>query len=102
MPEFEDYKPGSNLPHELLKRDIIVEEYPDIPFLFMDPPDYDEAIIGVAEEFGGRLTVAYDFDKVIEINMKLTQSDYEGAVEYFEYNQIGSYVGEYTPVFVHK
>jgi len=82
-------------------RDSIVDEYPDIDLLFMDPPDYDQAIIGVSEGFGAKYTVAYDFDKVIELNMKLSEMTYEEAIEWFEYNQVGAYVGDHTPVYIH-
>ena len=81
-------------------RDQVADEYPDIPLLFLDPVDYDEAIIGVCEGFGGELKIAYDYDKVIEINTKMDMT-YEEAVEWFEYNQIGAYVGEHTPVYIH-
>lgn len=47
------------------------------------------------------LVIAYDYDKVIKANMK-DGMIYDEAVEWFEYNQIGAYVGEYTPVFIVK
>jgi len=102
MPEFENYQPPKEEVSICWKRNMIADQYPDIDLLFMDPPDYDEAIIGVAESVGSKLAIAYDFDKVIEINMKLADSNYEDAVEWYEYNQVGSYVGEHTPIFVHK
>ena len=81
-------------------RDNITDDYPDIPLLFMDPAKYyDQAIMGVIEGKAHATAVAYDYDKVIEANMQQGM-DYEGAVEYFEYNQIGAYVGEHTPVFL--
>jgi hypothetical protein len=40
----------------------------------------------------------YDYAKCIDI---LAESmDYEEALEYFEYNVIGAYVGEQTPIFL--
>lgn len=82
-------------------RDSVADLYPDTYLLFMDPVAYDEAIIGVAEGFGGLTKVAYDYDKVIQVNMKLGMK-YEEAIEWFDYNQIGAYVGEHTPVFIRK
>lgn len=82
-------------------RDDIADQHEDIPLLFMDPKDFDDAIIGVAEGFGLSPKIAYDFDKVIEINMKGGMS-YEEAIEYFDYNQNGAYVGEHTPIFIKK
>ena len=59
---------------------------------------YEEAIIGIANRFGMQPSVAYDYDKVIEI---LTEDmSYEDAVEYFEFNIIGAWVGETTPLFI--
>jgi len=85
---------------KIILRDTIADEYPDTPLLFLNPVDYDEAIIGVCEGFGGNLKIAYDYDKVIEINTKMDMT-YEEAVEWFDYNQIGAYVGEHTPVYIH-
>jgi hypothetical protein len=75
--------------------------YPDIPFLFAD--GFDEAIIGVAQTFHS-FSIAYDKNKCIEVLMKetdFTQSmSEEEAIEYFDYNVVGSYVGEHTPTFI--
>ena len=70
---------------------------------------FDSAILGMCEIFGTSPVVAYDRDKCIEILMadfaqNIDKDDdedlYTMAVEYFEYNVAGSYVGEYTPVFL--
>lgn len=59
---------------------------------------YDEAIIGTVERFGfSEIIVLYDKEKVIEILMK--DMPREDALEYFDFNIIGAYVGEGTPVF---
>ena len=82
-------------------RDIISDQCPDTPFLFMDPREYDKAIIGVAEGANLRDTIAYDYDKVIKLNMRMGMTEDE-AIDYFNYNQIGAYVGEHTPIFIYK
>ena len=84
-------------------RQEIIDKYGDDNFLFMNPPeDFDRAIIGVMTSYGSNnLVIAYDYDKVIKANMKDGMT-YDEAVEWFEYNQIGAYVGEYTPVFIMK
>jgi hypothetical protein len=43
-------------------------------------------------------SVAYDYDKVIKILME--DMSYEEAVEYFDFNVIGGWVGDSTPVFI--
>jgi len=61
---------------------------------------YDDAIVGMCHQYGRPAVVAYDMEKVITILMKdMTR---EEAVEYFEYNQIGAWVGENGPVFIEK
>ena len=71
--------------------------YPDTPLLFAD--GFDEAVIGVAQTFNS-LSIAYDKNKCIEI-LKKDMSE-EEAIEYFNYNVVGAYVGEHTPTFIEK
>lgn len=78
-------------------RDELADIDPNL--LFMD--GFDDCIIGICEAFGSVPVIAYDYDKVIAT----LQSDgmtYEEAVEYHEFNQAGAYVGEQTPVFIHR
>lgn len=78
-------------------RDRLAETDPDL--LLMD--GFDDCIIGICEAFGSVPVIAYDYDKVIAT----LQSDgmtFEEAVEYHEFNQAGAYVGERTPVFIHR
>ena len=79
----------------MVKRKQIEKDYPDIKLLFAD--GFDDAIIGVAQQFN-IMSVAYNRDKCIEILMK--DMDQLEAIEYFEFNVIGAYVGEQTPTFI--
>lgn len=78
---------------------------------------YDSAIIGVAERINLGPVVAYDSEKIIEIlakDMEVSEEEltedgrdikdikYEMAIEYFDFNIKGSWVGENTPVFITK
>ena len=63
--------------------------------LFMD--GFDEAIIGVSDNFREPVVV-YSRKKCIEILCR--EMDYMEAVEYFDYNVAGAYVGELTPIIV--
>lgn len=75
-------------------REELSEEYGDL--LFAD--GFDDAILGVAERIGMEAVVAYSTLKIIEIlSRDMTE---EEAVEYFEFNILGAYVGERTPIFV--
>ena len=58
---------------------------------------FDEAVVGVSQQFNTEL-VAYDYDKVIEILMQ--DMSYEDAVEYYNFNIIGAWVGNRTPAFI--
>ena len=67
------------------------------PFMKMD--GYEDCIVGVVEQFGRPHILCYDKRKILA---KLIDDgmSYYGAEEFFEYNQIGAYVGESTPCFV--
>lgn len=62
---------------------------------------YDECVIGICQGFGGERRIAYDVDKIIQNHMSEGMSE-EEAYEFFEFNQIGAYVGETGPVFIDK
>lgn len=62
----------------------------------------DEAIIGIASRINLDPVLAYSEDKIIEILMERDGMDYEEAFEYFQFNIIGGWLGEGTPVFIQK
>jgi len=66
--------------------------------LLLEPDVFDEAIIGIAERAGGMMAVAYDRTRCIDILAR--DMSREEAEEFFEFNTIGAWVGEHTPVFV--
>ena len=61
---------------------------------------FDEAILGICERACSSAVVAYDRDKCIEILVERDGMTYEDAVEYFEFNVVGGWVGDNTPVFL--
>ena len=67
-------------------------------FLFMSEPDYDEAIIGVVERAGGESVIAYDTQIILSILER--SMPIEEAQEFFEYNILGAYMGDKTPVYI--
>jgi hypothetical protein len=69
---------------------------PDL--LFLDGPEFDQAILGVAERPGGLCAVAYDVQRVLGILEQDMSS--EEALEYFEFNISCAWVGEHTPIFI--
>jgi hypothetical protein len=61
---------------------------------------FDDAIIGLAERINLGPVVAYDTEKMIDIMVERDGMTYEEAIEYFDYNILGAWMGEYTPVFI--
>lgn len=64
------------------------------------PTDMVEAIIGIGTNEAGTVCLAIDCLKCCEILIGQGM-DEEEALEFFEFNVIGSYMGEGTPLFVH-
>jgi hypothetical protein len=61
---------------------------------------FNDAIIGLAERINLGPVVAYDVDKMIDIMIERDGMTYEDAIEYFDYNILGAWMGENTPVYV--
>ena len=81
--------------------DRVAEMLPSVDLLQAD--GFDDAIIGYAEVWtdkGQAIVMAYDRDKCIDVLVERDGMDRDGAVEYFEFNVVGAYVGEMTPCFV--
>ncbi len=81
----------------MTKEEEIIEKYPEV--MLMD--GFDDCIIGICLRFGQEPIVAYDLDKVFKTLMNDGMS-YEEAVEYWEFNQIGAWIGKTTPCFIEK
>ena len=82
-------------------REDILDQFGDDAETILFADGFDDAIIGVGNKFGGQLCAIYDADKVIDILMK-EGMDYAEALEHFDFNIAGAYVGEQTPIFIHK
>lgn len=75
-----------------MKLSKILEDYENV----LTADGFDDAVIGIEPM---TMRVVYDIDKVIEILMDQGM-DHDEAVEYYEFNIVGAYVGEQTPLFV--
>jgi hypothetical protein len=80
-----------------MTRDEIAENYPEL--LVLDPEYFDEAILGVASRIN-TVAVCYSEPKIIEILMREDGMDYDEAFEYYQFNIIGAWMGEHTPVYL--
>tara|TARA_B100000963_G_C22496328_1_gene611627 strand:- start:294 stop:545 length:252 start_codon:yes stop_codon:yes gene_type:complete len=58
---------------------------------------FDDALVGCT--YGANVVAVYDIDRIIEILVE-EGMDYEDAVEHADFNIVGSYVGEKTPIFM--
>jgi hypothetical protein len=57
-------------------------------------------VIGVVDGACREPVVCYD-RKCVEILLATTEMTAEEAEEYLEFNELGAYVGKYTPLFLH-
>ena len=58
-----------------------------------------DCICGVVERFGMESVLLYDTDTMIEKMMSQDGMSYQEAIEYFDYNIKGAWMGEGTPCF---
>lgn len=65
----------------------------------MSMDGYEDCIVGIVEQFGRPPILCYN--KILVIQKMIDDgASPEEAEEYFDYNQIGAYVGESTPCFL--
>jgi hypothetical protein len=68
------------------------------PLLLMD--GFDEAFIGISQRINEPLLAVYSYDKMVDLLMTRDGMEDEDAMEFIEYNCIGAWVGERTPIIV--
>lgn len=66
--------------------------------LLMD--GFDDAIIGFSRRINEPLLAVYSWQKMMDTLITRDGMEYEEAEEYIEYNCIGAWVGERTPIIV--
>jgi len=59
---------------------------------------FENALIGHTQ--GSNVVAVYDYDKCVQVLMERDEMSCEDAVEFMEFNVVGSYVGEKTPLFI--
>ena len=60
----------------------------------------EDALIGIMERSGTPSVAAYSVQKIIEIYMTRDGMTYEEGREFYEYNVLGSCMGDNGPVFI--
>ena len=64
---------------------------------------FDDAFIGTTiSAFDRKQVAVYDYDKCLLILMHDNHMKEEDAIEYFDYNVIGAWVGNGTPIFMNQ
>ena len=66
----------------------------------MTADGFDEAIIGSITSYGRGETVLYSTQKIIEVMMERDGMTAEDAMEFFNFNILGSYNGDGMPAFL--
>ena len=72
----------------------IIEQYPEEKFMKAD--GFDDAIIGVEEK---TMRLIYSVEKCLKTFVERDKMTIDEAMEMFEYNVKGSYMGEKTPIW---
>ncbi len=80
-------------------RDTLAELGGD-EMLLLDPDHYDVCVVGIAERCGMEAVAVYDKDCLLRMLVEKEGMTEEEAVEWYEYNMVGAYVGERTPMFM--
>lgn len=62
---------------------------------------FDDCYLGVGESYAENPALIYDYEKIIEQLKQDGMSD-EEAQEYYDFNILGSYVGEKMPIFLSR
>jgi hypothetical protein len=63
---------------------------------------FDEALLGYAPRCGQPALAVYDRARCIEILVQRDGMSEEDAEEFFEFNVVGAWVGDRTPLFLYR
>ena len=61
---------------------------------------FETAFVAVAFRYNGNDIAVYDYDLCIDVLIDRDTMSVEEAHEFMDYNVIGAYVGEQTPLFI--
>ena len=71
---------------------------------YMQADGFESALLGVGNQFlgsEGQMHVAvYSFSKCVKVLMDRDEMEYDEALEFMDYNVLGSYLGPGMPVFL--
>jgi hypothetical protein len=112
IPELESAANQIPVMYEMITDYILIDEYVHEPdcdcgcseesraqLLKLD--GFDDCYLGLGESYGSSPALIYDESKIIE-KLKQDGMDDEEAQEYFDFNILGSYLGEKMPIFLKR
>ena len=62
---------------------------------------FEDALVGIGYRCGQQALAVYSVQKCIAILRERDGMDYDGALECLEFNSIGAWVGEHTPIWMY-
>ena len=61
---------------------------------------FDEACIGFSQRINEPMLAVYSYDMMLDLLMDRDGMELDVAEEYIEYNCVGAWIGEQTPIIV--
>lgn len=77
----------------------ITEAFEDSEALLLPRAEYDHCMVGIGYRFNAVPLAVYDIERVLQVLEKDGMTE-EEAIEWYEYNIIGGWVGDGTPIFI--
>lgn len=63
---------------------------------------FEDALLGFAQRMNEPLLAVYSYSKMVDVLIERDEMTYEEATEYIDFNVVGAWVGEYTPMIVRE
>ena len=83
-----------------MQSEDITEAFEDSEALLLEPrSQYDHCIVGIGYRFNAGPLAVYDIEKVLQVLEKDGMTE-EEAIEWYDFNIIGGWVGDGTPIFI--
>ena len=88
--------------NKLIGKDISTERWEELMDIYdgcLMADGFEEALVGFGTRFNSPVTI-YDLNKCISVLVERDGMSREEAEEYMDFNVLGAYVGEETPIFL--
>jgi len=82
-----------------MRKEEVLERLSEINENAIVLDDFKDALIGYTQNSFFSAVAVYDVEKCISMLIEQGMTP-ENAVEYFDYNVLGAYFGEHSPIFV--